>query len=77
MAYLSPRDLEFLEDLPLNLKKPPLRKLIDLMCKDCSYDIAEPGTWRQQVAECACTTCPLYKARPMPVASRKGDKTDD
>jgi hypothetical protein len=69
MAYLSDKDRTFLDKLPQNPKHPPLRKLIDLNCKECVYDTAVSGTWRQQVEECACDQCPLYKVR---ARSRKG-----
>ena len=39
---------------------------IDAKCKDCTYDPLEVGGWRQQVAACTCTDCPLYAFRPMP-----------
>ena len=64
MAYLSPQDMAFLENLPLNPIRSPLRKLVNLMCKECIYDKDEPGGWRQQAQACTCSNCPLHKARP-------------
>lgn len=46
--------------------RPSLRSAVDAKCKDCVYDSAEPGGWRQQVAACACEVCPLYAVRPQP-----------
>ena len=43
-----------------------MRQAIDAMCKDCIYDELEPGRWRQQVAACTVTRCPLYALRPQP-----------
>ena len=41
------------------------RKAIDNMCKDCTYDELDKGTWRQQVAACTIKTCPLHSVRPV------------
>lgn len=38
---------------------------IDAKCKDCIYDNLAPGTWRKQVEECPCVTCPLWSSRPV------------
>lgn len=43
-----------------------LRKSIDAKCKDCIHDPAAPGTWREQVAQCSCPSCPLWPVRPAP-----------
>jgi hypothetical protein len=40
-----------------------LRASIDAKCRDCIYDDAEPGGWRQQVEACTVTACPLYEVR--------------
>ena len=42
-----------------------LRNAIDNMCKDCTYDELDKGTWRQQVAACTIKTCPLHSVRPV------------
>ncbi len=47
-----------------------LRKAIDAMCKDCTYDELDKGTWRQQVAACTIKICPLHSVRP--ADGRKG-----
>lgn len=45
-----------------------LRKAIDQKCKDCTYDSAAPGTWRQQVFFCSTKTCPLWTHRARPIS---------
>ena len=45
-----------------------LRKRIDKKCKDCIYDPAVPGTWRQKVALCAAKSCPLWDVRAAPTS---------
>ena len=47
------------------MKIPSLRKAIDNMCKDMSYDPLDEGTWRQQVAACTMHECPLHPVRPI------------
>ena len=43
-----------------------LRKSINAKCKDCIYDPSSGGgTWRQQVAKCSATSCPLWAVRPL------------
>ena len=42
-----------------------LRKAINNMCKDCSYDKYDKGTWRQQIAACTISECPLHEVRPI------------
>ena len=44
-----------------------LRKAIDDKCRDCIYDPASRGTWRQQVTICPQTDCPLWPIRPLSV----------
>ena len=43
-----------------------MRKAINDKCKDCIYDPLAGGTWREQVAQCSCVTCPLWTLRPEP-----------
>lgn len=38
---------------------------ITAKCRDCIYDPANGGTWREQVALCTATSCPLWRYRPM------------
>ena len=40
-------------------------KAISAMCKWCTYDSKEKGTWTQQVSVCQATECPLYSYRPI------------
>ena len=42
-----------------------LRKAINAMCKDSTYDDQDKGTWRQQVAACTSSRCPLHPVRPV------------
>lgn len=42
-----------------------LKKAIEQKCKDCTYDQAAPGTWREQVELCRVTSCALHPVRPM------------
>jgi hypothetical protein len=45
------------------------KKCIELKCKDCTYDSAEPGTWREQVEACTIYSCALWEVRPISSAS--------
>ena len=47
------------------MKKPSLRKSINDYCKGCTYDEYDKGTWRQQVAACTISYCPLHPVRPV------------
>jgi hypothetical protein len=49
-----------------------LRKAINDKCKDCIYDPVEDGTWLKQVENCEIDTCPLWRVRPVTLASKKG-----
>lgn len=43
------------------MKGISLRKSIDAKCKQCIYDPQSGlGTWREQVAQCTVTLCPLW-----------------
>ena len=46
-------------------KRPSMRKAIDEKCKDCIYDQANGGNWRQQVSMCTCFDCSLWPIRPL------------
>lgn len=46
-----------------------LKKCIEEKCKQCTYDHAAPGTWREQVELCTARTCPLWMVRPVTVAT--------
>ena len=44
---------------------PGMRAAIDAKCIDCSYDPqCGGGSWRQQIAACTVTLCPLWPYRP-------------
>ena len=48
-----------------------LRKAINAKCKECIYDpVGATGSWRQQVGDCTSYFCPLFEARPLPLAPR-------
>jgi len=34
-------------------------------CRECTYDSAAAGTWREQVSICGCVSCPLWPYRPL------------
>jgi hypothetical protein len=46
-----------------------LKKCIEQKCKDCTYDHAAPGTWREQTELCTVRACALWPVRPMTVAT--------
>ena len=48
-------------------RKPSLREAINKTCHDCIYDSKSGlGTWREQVAQCSCTSCGLWLVRTGP-----------
>lgn len=48
-------------------REPTYGEAVAQMCRECIYDPKSGlGTWREQVAQCACTTCPLWRKRPGP-----------
>lgn len=48
--------------------KPLTRQqAINAKCKDCSYDPKSGrGTWKEQIAQCTISACPLWPHRPSP-----------
>jgi len=40
-----------------------LRGRVNAHCVTCVYDDLEPGTWRQQVAQCSVSSCPIWEVR--------------
>lgn len=46
-----------------------LKKCIEAKCKDCTYDQAAPGTWREQVENCTVKSCALWEVRPVTMAT--------
>ena len=57
-------------------KRPSLRAAIDAKCKSCIYDPGSRGlgAWREQVAACSSTNCPLHPVRPLPAYEKKAEK---
>ena len=47
------------------MKGHSLRKAINEKCKECIYDPANGGNWRQQVSMCTCFGCSLWPIRPL------------
>jgi hypothetical protein len=43
-----------------------LRSCVNAKCRSCIYDPLARGTWREQVADCASSNCPLHEVRPVP-----------
>ncbi len=54
-----------------------LRKRINLMCRSCTNDEKDRGTWRQQVERCGCDYCPLWAVRPVSKPRTRIDSTAD
>lgn len=49
-----------------------LRNVINAKCKSCIYDPdCGAGTWREQVAACSSSNCPLHAVRPESAAKRR------
>ena len=46
-----------------------LKKSIEEKCRDCTYDPAAAGTWREQTESCRVTRCALWAVRPMTMAT--------
>lgn len=46
------------------------RDAVFAKCKECIFDPCQPGTWRQQVGECASANCPLHALRPKPIGRK-------
>jgi len=47
------------------MAKPTRGNAIAAYCKGCIHDPATAGTWREQVAVCQRTDCPLWRFRPV------------
>ena len=54
-----------IDNTEIDMTKPNkgLRAAVDQKCRDCIYDELSPGRWRQQVAGCEITDCPLWPVR--------------
>jgi hypothetical protein len=53
---------------------PSMRRAINEKCKDCIFDPAEPGNWRQQVTGCTSEDCALFPLRPMSESGAKSGR---
>lgn len=53
---------------------PSYKAAVEAKCKDCMYCPTVPGGWRQQVADCITSSCPLWSVRPRPLPVRGGAK---
>lgn len=54
-----------------------LKKCVENMCKSCTYDHTQAGSWRSQVEECRVKTCALWEVRPVTmdtILARRKDK---
>ena len=47
------------------MRRRGLRSSVDAKCRDCIYDPAAKGNWRQQVTLCSSYSCPLWEIRPV------------
>lgn len=58
------------EDKP---RKRSMRRAINEMCMECTYDpkFRGGGTWREQTGACAITKCPLWEFRPVSKPKKK------
>lgn len=54
-----------------------LRKSIDAKCRDCICDETQPGTWREQIAACTSSRCPLWPVRAEPHGGRMANPPRD
>ena len=54
-----------------------LRNAINAKCRECIYDPAAPGTWREQVAQCSVIRCALWPIRPVPSGGPFADPPRD
>lgn len=55
-------------------KLPPAPKMsrtkaLNEHCRNCIYDKAVPGTWREQVEACTSQHCALWQHRPVTMAT--------
>jgi len=67
LSNTSPLLNERLTPTPTPLKSPPSRAAaIAEKCRQCIHDPLAAGKWREQVAACASSNCPLFDLRPVP-----------
>lgn len=56
---------------------PSLRNAINEMCRSCIYDPGNSnGKWREQVAACCSSCCPLHSVRPQTTAKSRREVYD-
>ncbi len=67
------KDLRKITIAKLLKGNPSPRKRIAAMCCECIYDPESigAGTWRNQVADCTSTQCPIYQERPLPTTQKQ------
>lgn len=51
-----------------------LKKAVENMCKQCTYDELDTGSWRQQVERCEIKDCALYEVRPVSINTRDANR---
>ena len=56
-------------------KRLTRQQAIEAMCRECTYDELDEGTWRMQVERCELSDCPLYQYRPRS-RSKSNDTAD-
>lgn len=58
-----------------------LKKCVENMCKSCTYDPTQAGSWRAQVEKCTVKSCALWEVRPITMESilarRKGAASEE
>lgn len=47
------------------MSKLTRQQAINAFCKECNYDPADKGNWRQQITACTMRNCPLFEYRPV------------
>jgi hypothetical protein len=70
---VSPNSVEYADQRRSDLikkqaGKPGLRGNINAKCIECIYDPMQKGSWRWQVENCTCDSCPLFQVRPLTVS---------
>lgn len=50
------------------------RSRINEKCRDCVYDPANRGNWREQVYLCTVESCALWDIRPKPSNTKRADR---
>jgi hypothetical protein len=58
------------------MNRPSFRQAVDAKCRDCIWDPAESGTWRQQVEACRSEDCALWSLRPRATSRNPSEVRD-